>query len=773
MQGMQNAGTKVYMPKIVYAQTAYYKNINEAIRNARHVRPFVDESIIVTDIDPLPPATDIKFYQKPWEDDIPTYLNHVIDAAKLYGADWILFSDPDEQFDELFLAAIKQMVLMNPQYNGFKLYCHLNIDNYNRLDDGTLERESPGGLGVDSNYWKMLLYKIEPTTKFVPIGSSDKAIHPTLLGHWNVIKLPKKYFYSHNKTVEDVWSSSVRNQFIAGGGDNVGNSNDFHKELRSICDKLDIKTWREFIKYCEKGNINQELKDLILKHRNDNDKYYSSEIRDVFHWYFDILHPEENQGWRVEYAETTTPETLVDKEIQRAYFKILGRHTDEKGKADYIDKVASGKLNVEQIAPELSTSDEFLNDLINSVTFEITGQGSTDVQREIYASLMKSGIIMNFPVFLQNTYRFLDVKLAYCQMTYKNDLEKTIQNVIEAKPHVDICIVVYDDSLNAGDIQRLVDAGARAKYYKWHHNFPAQRNNYLLEARAYGANWVMVSDPDEHFDKHLFEDAKKLARQADTIGATLLMVNVHDIYTDDEDGKPVENPPEHIPDYHKNLFYKLLPDVAYIGVGETQNLHETMVGSLRSINLPREYFYKHIKSHVEIWEHSARNIFVAGGGMNMGEKVPHYRQLKGMLKRLDIASWYQFNAYLKDGHIDPELKQFIHDHRSDYGHDYDSEYRELFKYYYWLHPDENTDNLKVEPQQPVEPVQPVSNTESYVKTVYKTILKRDADHQGLEHYVREIEEGRLKKDDLETILKSSPEYQAIVTADTGSQMMKI
>ena len=75
------------------------------------------------------------------------------------------------------------------------------------------------------------------------------------------------------------------------------------------------------------------------------------------------------------------------------------------------------------------------------------------------------------------------LKIGYCQMTYKRDLELTIENVVKAKSYVDYCIVVYDNSLTDEDVKRLEDAGAHAKYYEYHENFPEQRNNYLKEAK--------------------------------------------------------------------------------------------------------------------------------------------------------------------------------------------------------------------------------------------------------------------------------------------------
>jgi hypothetical protein len=760
-----NKALEFIMPKIVYVQTAYYQNIDQAIRNALQVKPFVNQCLIITDVDPLPNNESIIFKQHPWTDDFTSYMNHAIDESRSLKADYILFSDPSETFNDMFLAHLAQIVILCPQFNGFEVYCNLNIENASQLDNGTLKREAPGGTSLDSNFWKLLLYKLEPMTKYISSGNSEKCVHFSLKGNWNILKLPKYYFYNDNKSAQDIWSSSARNVFICGGGENVGKDNQFFVDLHNICDSLNIKAYREFTEYCKKGKIDSKLKQLILDHRHDADKYYSSEMRDIFHWYFDYLHPEENEGWRSEYKETS--EIILNDFIQKKYFEVLGRHSDGKGRAEYVNRILSSELAVDKVEPEMRQSNEYVHNLINTKAFEMLGRGSSETEQKVWSRLIKAGHISDIGAVFGETKKFLDVTLAYCQMTYKVDLDKTIQNVIDAKPHVDVCVVVYDDSLSSDDVQKLIDAGACAKYHKWLDNFPRQRNNYLKEAKTWGATWTLVSDPDEHLDIKLLKDARELAKQADKVGISLLMINAHDIMTDDEDGNSlsIDQQHENVPDYHKNLFFKLLPDVMYTGIGETQNLHENLQGSFRVWNLDRQYFYRHIKSHVEIWEHSARNIFVSGGGMNAGMQVQAYHELKPLLEKYDFKTWYQWRDYLKQGNINQEFRDFIIRNRNNYGHDYDSEYRELFKYYFMhLHPDENTDHLKVDANDSGikdQPKPPADDIEEFVDKCYRDILKREADTPGKSNYINQIKAGNMKKDDLIKILQNSDEYKTI------------
>ena len=374
--------------KVIYAQLGYEKNILQALDNAIKVRPFVDECIVITD-SPTTLAMEqyAAFIYYKWKDDYAVYANHMVEEARKLKADYLLISDPDEQFDILFLQNLRDIIQKAPEINGFEIYCHLNIDGFEKLDAGTQAREAPGGIGEDTNSWKLLMFKIEERTKIARIGNSETTTHPTIIGDWNILKLPKKYFYNHNKSYIDVWSSSVRNIYLAGGGDNEGNNNQYYVDLKTILKKLNINTYNEFINYCRKGNINEELKKLIVDNRNSNDKYYSSELRDMFHWYFDYLHKEENLNYISSY--TPTVNEVADALVQRAYFTVLGRHTDEDGRHHYSQRIASGEINYGQLEYALHHSDQYLKNLSNTLAFEFLNRVATEDELKRIKEILK------------------------------------------------------------------------------------------------------------------------------------------------------------------------------------------------------------------------------------------------------------------------------------------------------------------------------------------------------------------------------------------------
>jgi len=280
-------------------------------------------------------------------------------------------------------------------------------------------------------------------------------------------------------------------------------------------------------------------------------------------------------------------------------------------------------------------------------------------------------------------------------------------------------------------------------------------------ARELSCGWVACSDPDEHFDDNLIRNLKLLAKNANTgenRKFAILQINSHDVFTDDDNGKPVEKPSEVVSDYWKGLFFKVLPDTRYEGVGETKNLHEHLLSSGERANLDRQFFYKHIKTHVEIWEHAFRNLFVSGGGDNIGNANPDWKSLRDICNNLNIHEWKELRSYCIKGDIDKSLKDWLIKHRNDWKYGYHSEHREAFKWYFIiLHPDENTDNLVVDPRPSDEVL--YDEHELIVVNLYKKHLLREPDFSGLNTYSQMLRENKITEAQLENAIMQSAEYK--------------
>jgi Domain of unknown function (DUF4214) len=767
------------IPRIAYAQITNDYWSKEALNNVISAKDFVDFTIVVHDgirdeIKEQLIRAGTHLAQFDFQDNFPEFRNKYLDIARELGADYLLFGDTDEHFDSVFLASIKSIIMSCPMYNGFEVYAHYDITNVNVMDPNEISREAPAGLGDKTNWWKLALIRLEPDMYHTGHGARKNTHEILVSADWRIVKLPKRYFFTQVKTAQNIWRNCARQIVISGGGIGVGTENKFYNELSPILQELGLSDWTAFEKYCIKGNIDSRLKKLFIDNKDASINRWDSEVRSMFKWYFTDLHPEEN----VDHLESNfVPSKYIDGVhdfVRRAYFIALGRDVDLPGLNNYKKMINEGNLQSARLVDALMASEEFVRNLINTSFIDVLGRQPAAPEYNTWYTLITRNVVepkMLITGLIEQVREMSKLKIAYCQMTYKGDVDKAIQNVKAAKEYVDWCIVVYDDTLSRDQIQALHDAGARARYYKWEDNFPQQRNNYLIESWYVGAHWIMVSDPDEHFDEVLLKKAREVCLDANRRGATLLMVPVHDIYTDDEKGNPLETPIELVPDYKKNLMYALKPDVSYYGVGVKKNLHEGMTGQFVRLDLGPEYFYRHTKSHLEVWEHAARNMFIGGGGDNLGEKNPTYVELKAITDRLGYNEWKNFRQYLVDGNVDPKLIHFMINHRSDYEHPWDSESREFFKWYFYiLHRDEW--EAAGCPEVAPEPEKHVDEVVQFVKDAYIKALGREPDNSGRDYYTNEIKSGRLSKDVLQQTLMASEEYRKRLIAQNTPELIQ-
>jgi len=149
-----------------------------------------------------------------------------------------------------------------------------------------------------------------------------------------------------------------------------------------------------------------------------------------------------------------------------------------------------------------------------------------------------------------------------------------------------------------------------------------------------------------------------------------------------------------------------------------------------------------------------RNVFIGGGGNNLGSRNEEWNDLKKTCSSLGIQRWDQLRAYMRKGNVDQKLKDWLISNRAD-GMDYHHEMMEGFRWYFeYLHPEENTGNWK-----PIDKMSDDQKIMRFVEDKYREVLGRHADQEGKEHYTREIRSGRIRKQDLDGIFKGSEEYK--------------
>jgi nucleoside-diphosphate-sugar epimerase/glycosyltransferase involved in cell wall biosynthesis len=356
-------------------------------------------------------------------------------------------------------------------------------------------------------------------------------------------------------------------------------------------------------------------------------------------------------------------------------------------------------------------------------------------------------------------------KIIYCQATFSQDFQDTEKCVQRVSPYVDATIIAEPGDLTEAQKKSLIDQGCIVKTYTFKDDLPAMRNEYLTEAKKLDPYaWIVVSDPDELISEKTCKDLRQIIAAAEADGNNMIGLYAHDIWIDAEkmdDGEKQKEAPYRESGFWKYLLFKIAPDFRYEGVGHAGRVHETWYApSLyrSAVHLTKEYYYEHRKSVMKIYRNAARNLFIGGSGDNLGDLNPTFVELHKITAALNIDTWPQFEAYMKKGNIDKPLYEFLGKHRSDSSYSWESEVRETFKWYFGMHPQENTGGWISEYTAPTPGSR--ADIENYVTNTYFEVLGRCPDELGKNYYVNAILSGRMQKDQLAGIFVNSDEYKS-------------
>lgn len=412
-------------------------------------------------------------------------------------------------------------------------------------------------------------------------------------------------------------------------------------------------------------------------------------------------------------------------------------------------------------------------------------------------------------------------KVVYAQVSFVRDFGPTLENLKSATGHVDASIVVEDDSAPFTEGQRMeLEGYAVVVTGHWGDNFPAFRNRSLEEAKKMGADWVIISDADEHFGKELWRDLKaKIIPGLEAQGFNQAGIRCFDDFEvvdwwDDLDKlKELPGGSAHETTWYKNLLFKLYPDVNYEGSGGTigiggakQNIfkcgkcgkieidytgvkekacpddgepmalveskalkvHEIWGSTSHpwvTANLPDPYHYIHRKSTLRIWHNAARNLFIGGGGDTVGTLNPMWVELREIASKLGIDEWHTFEKYVTEKPkgtvtVIPEpLVDWIKRALVYSATDYGTETRETAKWVCWYHRYLLDDpDIKHGIENPPK-ADERAEVENFVRKTYFQILGRHPDRKGLDNYVNQIVGKKMMKEQLPMILLQSPEFK--------------
>lgn len=289
-------------------------------------------------------------------------------------------------------------------------------------------------------------------------------------------------------------------------------------------------------------------------------------------------------------------------------------------------------------------------------------------------------------------------------MMTQNESTDLIPNVASLLPHVD-SVNIVDGGSTDGTIPyfrnwQRVEPKIRYFIHPWRDNFPEQRNNYLRRVGeiAVDGDWVLVCDPDEYFSQEAFASLRRLAEvvqkkrehyQAVAFKCRSVSMRGPERTWSNED------------DYWKTLYFRWSPSLRYDHNGEGA-VHEILRGASPTYCTGHHpefpaLMYEHVKQENVTWPRGCRNLFIGGGGPNLGKKNPRWLELRAISDRLGLKTWHEFQKYLLVGNIDPQLKAWIIENRKTTGFDGASEHREVYKTLYrFYHPEDEPAELRGE-----------------------------------------------------------------------------
>lgn len=385
--------------------------------------------------------------------------------------------------------------------------------------------------------------------------------------------------------------------------------------------------------------------------------------------------------------------------------------------------------------------------------------------------------------------------IAFAQWTYDNNFEETKLCIERVSPHVDYTIIVYDEPINPKSLEWIDNNITKYNIHLIKHefkdDFPESRNTYIKKAKELKVDWMCVSDPDELYSEELAKNLRTLIKKYESEGHNNIAVPVRDEFIALGDTEHLdkldelkESPAGRETNYWKPmLIFKLFDDIRYEGVGIEKNVHEMLMTRWKmvTVNLPKEYYYVHKKSSLKIWRNAARNMFISGGGDNVGAKNHLWTELRHLCSQIGINKWEEFedfvglgidkyldNYYLsfpdnidkntQKDKIKTEFRLWLEAALKATPTKEGTETRETSKWYYALHKDEIDKRI----QDLIDKVPELSEeleVENFVTQMYYKILGRHPDESGKNEYTKRIIERKLKRSDFIETLQNSEEYK--------------
>ena len=237
-----------------------------------------------------------------WVDDFPgqrtQYLNLVGEIRLPNEESWVVVNDTDESFSPL-LAKNLRAIIDKARFTNDMILVRCKSVTVN----GKLEVVHE----TFDDFYKPLIFRYYPKTRYwgdrSSVTKNVTALHEALQVNgkfvWHPIKLNDqdgKLYYQHTKLEHIIWERGCRNFIVFGGGPNLGEKQSLWKPFREMLDTVFNRsdyTSYEVLEYFRGGNIDQLLKDWMIKYRKEEGYDGSSEVRECFLTYFILYNPSE------------------------------------------------------------------------------------------------------------------------------------------------------------------------------------------------------------------------------------------------------------------------------------------------------------------------------------------------------------------------------------------------------------------------------------------------------------------------------------------------
>jgi len=736
--------------KIVFCQATYHEDFELTKQCMERMAPHVDAIIIAYDQTLTPDEMlwlntneTIKQYNLypiyfEFRDNLPEMRNVYLEVAKEIGADWVCVSDPDEMYSEELVKNLRALI---EKYNtmGFNMlpvHAKDQFDNVEWLDQLDLLKETPGGYR-ETDFWKpLLIFKLANDTRYEGVGRM-KNVHESLstAGGWKPARLPKEYYYVHQKSAFKIWRNAARNMFIGGGGDNVGDINPFWKPLKEILASHQIFTWSMFEAAVKAEGISDDKFEEWLKSAlQAPPTNWGTETRELAKWYLiqhkDIVTPKLKE--LIDHPPVLTQDVEAENLVIRSYFEVLGRHPDEEGRNLYTQLIKEGKMKREDLIRELMNSPEYkekrgVADMVEQLPLQIPVNVVVNLTEGVFVdALRRSQIYWNIikpkidagGLFLsalkgRKRTEFLDGlydpihkhdalkmaqwlaenlpkpdSVALCIMGYHEVLPMILKSVRVMADYVEEIHIQGDDFAQEDVEEILLVVGKSTRNHvkvfvhtvEWKDDFSDYKNKAIQDANT---EWVLILDHDEVPTPEMAALIPDLVRESERgVKYNLVSFDVVDLKTSGKVKLKVvqrQRSTEGKPLLHWNV-----PDPYY------GNPHIWLKPNYYNWRLQKSSAaYMHIKKVGTELPRSVRNVFLGGGGDNSREANPIWSKLRKVCQEtLHIITWAQFDNYLKAGNISQNLLSVLKELAELKWKD--EELKDPLRYYQHLHPEEFT-----------------------------------------------------------------------------------